>query len=627
MINVFFSWLKRKYNQKIDATGLALFRMVFALVLFFEIKQIADFRHLIYDSVPYLHISDINLDVAFTIWLTSIFFIFLGLLTRLASIVNYIFSLIFIGSIGDFEYHVFYAYMGINFFIMFLPVSRVWSLDRLIVKLKYSNAKFHYSPPKKTSVFNYWIPLFVGVGLVYFDSTFFKLTDSIWMSGMGMWWPASHVCATYLAIPELLNQKWLMLFLGYLTVLFEMIFLFLFYFKHARWILWIIGMGLHMGILIFFPIPFFALAVVAIYILLIPVSFYKKFERLRFTERVTFYYDGECPLCARTKIVLEHFDLFHLIQFKTVQSSHYSDEIISKIPLAELLDDIHAVDHQGNVYKGFETYKAVFKANFLFWPLYLVMLIPGVSFLGNKIYFLISRNRITERCTDESCGITFIQLPKKDEEVKLFKNLTLNDVKFSLVVFFISFCVLTQSLLIYSAHPVQRFFSESYKQSYFNFSLKKISGVIHTYSKSFLGITNHEVFGNCHFARYDDLIKVEYVDERGQKQLLPMTKEDGRPGEYVSGGSWCHWTFRVLDSDVDSIRFRKGIERYTAFWLKKNFGGDLNGHFVLYHKSMTVPDYWEFDALKRDLENDQWEKIGEANWNNNVFQCGFQEFD
>jgi predicted DCC family thiol-disulfide oxidoreductase YuxK len=342
---------------------------------------------------------------------------------------------------------------------------------------------------------------------------------------------------------------------------------------------------------------------------------------------VTFYYDGECPLCARTKIVLEHFDLFHLIQFKTVQSSHSSDEIISKIPMEELLDDIHAVDRQGNVYKGFETYKAVFKANFLFWPLYLVMLIPGVSFLGNKIYFLISRNRITERCTDESCGITFIQLPKKDEEVKLFKNLTLNDVKFSLVLFFISFCVLTQSLLIYSAQPIQHFFSESYKRSNLNLSVKNISDAIHTHSKSFLGITNHEVFGHYHFIRYDDLIKVEYVDERGQKQLLPMTQEDGRPGDYISGGSWCHWTFKVLNSDVDSISFRKGIERYTAYWLKKNFRGDLNGHFVLYHKSMTVPDYWELDVLRRDLENDQWEKIGVAQWNNNVFQCGFQKFD
>jgi hypothetical protein len=218
-------------------------------------------------------------------------------------------------------------------------------------------------------------------------------------------------------------------------------------------------------------------------------------------------------------------------------------------------------------------------------------------------------------------------LPKKDEEVKLFKNLTLNDVKFSMVLIFISFCVLTQSLLIYSAHPMQSFFSESYKQNVLNVSVKKIAGGLHSFSKPFFGLTHHAVFGHYHFDNYDDLIKIEFIDASGCKQLLPITMEDGRPGDYVSGGSWCHWTFRVLNSDVDSTSFRKGIERYTAYWLKNNFRGDLNGHFVLYHKSMTVPDYWEFDALRRDLENNQWDKIGAANWNNNVFQCDFQKFD
>ena len=36
---------------------------------------------------------------------------------------------------------------------------------------------------------------------------------------------------------------------------------------------------------------------------------------------------------------------------------------------------------------------------------------------------MVSRNRITERCTDESCGLTFVQLPQKDDEVKLLKKI------------------------------------------------------------------------------------------------------------------------------------------------------------------------------------------------------------
>lgn len=627
MMKRFLNWCKNKYNQEIDATGLAWFRIVYSLVLFFEVKRIWDFKNLMFEEVPFIHVSDINWDLAFGLWFLSILFLIFGLLTRISALINYIFSIIFIGFIGDFEYHVFYAYMGLNFLIMFIPVSRVWSLDRLILKIRYSNSKFHYSPPVTTSVFSYWVPLFVGVGLVYFDSIFFKLTDPIWLKGLGMWWPASHVCASFIALPEVLNQKWLMLFLGYLTIIFELVFIFLFYFKSFRWIFWSIGMGLHLGILIFFPIPFFALAVVALYILLIPVGFFNIFKKKHANPRVTFYYDGECPLCARTKIILEHFDLFGWIQFKTVQSSYATDAVISKLDLNDLLDDIHAVDNSGRVYKGFNTYRAVFRANVLFWPLYLLVLIPGVSLIGNKIYFLVSRNRITERCTDESCGITFVDLPKKDEEIKLFKALTLNDLKYHVVMYFLLVCIIAQSFMIYAAHPIQEALPTGYKNSVFNGTLNKCYQAVHYLSKGFLGITHHAVFGHYHFAERDDLIKIEFVHQNGQHELLPMTKEDGRPGYYVSGSSWVNWNFRVLNSTVDSTHFVKGIQRYTAFWLKKNFRGPLDGHFMLYHKSMEVPETWEFGVLDRDLKNNQWRLIGTANWKKNQFDCSFEKFD
>lgn len=627
MMQRFLNWCKSKFNQEIDATGLAWFRIAYSLVLFFEVRRIWEFSHLMYEKIPFIQVSDINWNGAFIIWLVSISCLMMGLVTRLSSIVNYLFSIVFIAFIGEFEYHVFYAYMGLNFLIMFLPVSRVWSLDRLIQKLRYSNAKIHYNPPTTTSVFSYWVPLFIGVGLVYFDSIFFKFTDPIWMAGLGMWWPASHVSASFIALPELLNQKWLMLFLGYLTVLFELVFLFLFYFKSFRWVFWFIGMGLHMGILIFFPIPFFALAVVALYILLIPVGFYKRFGRLKREAKVTFYYDGECPLCARTKIILEHFDLFGLIKFKTVQSSYSTDGILSKIPLEHLLDDIHAVDGEGRVYKGFDTYRAVMKANFVLWPFYIITLIPGVSFVGNKIYHLVSRNRITERCTDDSCGISFIELPKSDKEIKLFKSISLNDLKYHIVMCFLLVCIFAQSCMIYSADPVQYALPSSYRSSFINGAINRCCMAVHYFSKGYLGITHHAVFGHYHFANSDDLIKVEFIDPSGGRVLLPMTREDGRPGSYISGSSWVNWTFRVLNSDVDSSNFTKGIQRYTAFWLKKNFRGPLNGRFVLYHKPMTVPDYWEYGVLERDLNNNRWMEIGDAEWRDNHFVCTFQKFD
>src|SRR6478736_7745025 len=95
------------------------------------------------------------------------------------------------------------------------------------------------------------------------------------MTGIGMWLPASMAFMTYSSWPVLLNAKWLMLSLGYLTFAFEAFFAFLFFRKSWRIPLVLIGIGLHLGIAIIFPIPWFGLGVVAIYLLLVPLFLWR----------------------------------------------------------------------------------------------------------------------------------------------------------------------------------------------------------------------------------------------------------------------------------------------------------------------------------------------------------------
>src|SRR5690606_37108564 len=113
--------------------------------------------------------------------------------------------------------------------------------------------------------------------------------------------------------------------LGYLTLLFEMSFLFLFWIKKMRIPLAIIGVGLHIGILIFFPIPFFAFGFVALYILMVPTKVWKRFlcRRSENTKSLKVYYDSECPLCNRIRIIVNHFDFGNSIKFLTVQDNFH----------------------------------------------------------------------------------------------------------------------------------------------------------------------------------------------------------------------------------------------------------------------------------------------------------------
>lgn len=49
--------LKEKFDKKIDGTGLAIFRIVYSLVLICEILQMLYLKNLIFDRVPYLETS------------------------------------------------------------------------------------------------------------------------------------------------------------------------------------------------------------------------------------------------------------------------------------------------------------------------------------------------------------------------------------------------------------------------------------------------------------------------------------------------------------------------------------------------------------------------------------------
>src|SRR5690606_15745147 len=183
-----FSWL---YDKQIDAKGLAVFRIAFALVLLGEVIQLYYFRHLTFDKIPYLIPGEIEMWPILLFWMGALIFVILGLFTRTAAIINYILTVVVVGTISSFEYHMFYSYLIISFLFIFLPLSKTFSLDRLLLKLKYSNTRFRYNPPQTVSVLAYYLPLLMGIGFVYFDSLFFKYTSHLWLNGLGMWLPAS----------------------------------------------------------------------------------------------------------------------------------------------------------------------------------------------------------------------------------------------------------------------------------------------------------------------------------------------------------------------------------------------------------------------------------------------------
>ena len=136
------SLITRLYDKQIDATGLALFRILYFANLFFEVLQIFNFRHLIFDKIPFVEGNEIAVGIGLVVWLCVIVLLALGLFTRVSGILNYLLTIIFFGMAGEFAYHMYYLYTGINLIGKFVVLPEGTEIEkncRIMSKVDYTD--------------------------------------------------------------------------------------------------------------------------------------------------------------------------------------------------------------------------------------------------------------------------------------------------------------------------------------------------------------------------------------------------------------------------------------------------------------------------------------------------------
>lgn len=605
--------LKNKLSNKIDASGLAIFRMAYTIILLMELLQLYLHRSIIYDKVPFKEIGEFNPDLLFKFWFVIVIFLLVGLFTRFSTIVNYLFSVIIFSSAANYEYHVFYAYVGLNFLLIFMPVSRVLSLDSLIQKIKYSDIGGFYKPDNKVLAANYFVPVFAAIGLVYFDSILFKFTSPMWLKGLGMWLPANLPMATWSDTSFLMNKEYIVKFLGYLVIVFETIFIFLFWFKPFRVPFMIIGTTFHLGILLEFPIPWFALTVVAVYILMVPVKWWLRAKELLMAKEpiYTFYYDAECPLCIKTVVIIRHFDIFNLIACKSVQGNYTAETAFAGKTEEELLINIHGVDRRKRLSVGYDTYKGVLKAMRYTYPIGFLMGIPGISTIGKKVYSYIAGNRLTVRCTSETCPMPVLQKPQSEKTDYLVFGWNKLNLSKNLWVFILLFLTVSQFLISWFSPLTQIGLDKvSLKESVLNNTVRKPYTFFKSPLVKYFGITHHPVFMDGHFDNYNHIILTVYEGDNGYREVVPLLMDNGMAGELVNGAFWVNYTFRVSSPFFRKELFEPGVVPYLEYFKVKNKKALPEGRFVFYVKEIEIPKDWKYDFLKEQMAK-PWVKAGE----------------
>jgi predicted DCC family thiol-disulfide oxidoreductase YuxK len=617
MIRVLRALIQQGLEKQVPAVGLGVYRILIGLVILGELLFLVYFRHLIFDRTPFFEPASPVIDLFLALWVGLAVCLTLGYHTRLAAAANYGLWVLFVGFTPmwlDFDGGFDQMMIAAGFMLMFMPTERALSLDNLRLKLRYSKLGSLYQPNKKVSVLAYTLPIAVVLGLLYLDAGIHKLYAEFWRNGMGAWLPPTHpYYMSPLHMGWLLENKRLEQLIGYSLMVFQFLFLPLFWFKRFRIPLLLIGGSFHLGIVLSLNIYQFGFGMLVQYALLMPFSGWRALGALlqRKTPALTVFYDGQCPLCNRTVIILSHFDVFAGVAFKDLQSHARHYPALGQIDEAVLLKDLYALDSHNKLYAGVDAYIRILAA--MAYPIALAGLLrmPGIYQLAKRVYRHIADSRARLSC-DEACAMPALR-PEDNLLAQLWaqylgtpRRQATRIAKFLVLVMVLQLNSTLQFAVFYrlnSGHAI----------SAPGQLLEGASNAFLFLSHTFLGITPHALYMHDHFVGYNHIIAIAYRDQNGQEQFLPFVNEEGRIVAPNWGRVQCWWANIAVTPRIKRQRFNKALMQATAFW-GANIGLDVrHTEFILKMKEVRVPMRWE-PHLREDNLRQPWRDIGVARW-------------
>ena len=123
--------------------------------------------------------------------------------------------------------------------------------------------------------------------------------------------------------------------------------------------------------------------------------------------RASVLYDGDCPLCRRSIAILKKLDWLHKLDYVSARDE---TQTILRHPLiagAPLLEEMHLLTPDGaRLYHGFGAFRWMAWRLPALWLIAPLLYLPGVPWLGQRIYLWIARNRFhLVPCHDGVCEI------------------------------------------------------------------------------------------------------------------------------------------------------------------------------------------------------------------------------
>lgn len=346
----------------------------------------------------------------FSIYLLLLFSLLLsmlGVLPRLSTIASFILmcsfherNMLVLGG-GDTTLRM------IGFILCVSPGIRAFSVSRAWEQWTFWKKERKFLKPVTAYAWTYRMILW-QILVIYLTSLWWKLLGTTWLAGT----------ATEIALHHSLFSRWpefsetflpLLPLLTYATLFFEFLWVIMLLPRQWRPIpvkMALLGAGVlfHLSILVFMDAGSFSLAMIAFYFGLLreeDIAWMKRVLNRR-KPRIIALYDGQCGLCLRSMFALSMADWLKRVTWKDLNDKAVQKKEAADLKPAALKREIHVLIKK-DVYKGFFAFRALTWHIPSLWIVAPFLYIPGVPWIGKRIYAQISARRAV--CRHGECAL------------------------------------------------------------------------------------------------------------------------------------------------------------------------------------------------------------------------------
>lgn len=249
--------------------------------------------------------------------------------------------------------------------------------------------------------------LMIQVCVIYFFTGAHKVTKELWYNGTALYYAMrlDEFNATGLNI-WLTRSAFFVMASTYFTLLWELTFPLLIWFRSTRY--WVLGLGVmfHLGIYLLMRIEDFSWVMIGSYGVFVSDRALHRFRAFFRRPQFVLLYDSWCPVCTTFRARAERLDYFRLLQFASLREpdARLSGRNIDFTLAERRMACISLTD--GSVVYGFASLVNVCRALPLCWPLLPLLQMAAATGTGDKLYdYLAVRRRILPVACTADCVI------------------------------------------------------------------------------------------------------------------------------------------------------------------------------------------------------------------------------